>query len=105
MTKPRYKTGTWSGYPHYACTLCPYDTLDKGEIVHHVRDRHPTEAEGAVPAGPLAGIDFASDEAAELASELGVQAEHFTDSPSGKSGYTVADVRHAAKALTNPTEG
>lgn len=105
MSKPRYKTNDWKGHEHFECLQCPFDTLDRGEIVRHVRAKHPTESEGARIEGPLAGVDFASDEAAEAAAELCLGAEHFTTSPTGKSGYTVADVRHAAKALTTSTEG
>lgn len=43
---------------------------------------------------PLAGVQFASEEAARLAAELGLAAVSFADrDPSGQGGYTVADVR------------
>ena len=42
----------------------------------------------------LAGIDFASDEAAELASKHGLQAAEFDGiEPSAKGGFSAADVR------------
>ena len=46
----------------------------------------------------LAGIDFASDNSAELAADLGLVASDFDGrEPSGKGGYTSRDVRRAAK--------
>lgn len=43
---------------------------------------------------PLAGIDFASDAAAELAMKGALRVENFKGaSPSGANGFTVADVR------------
>jgi hypothetical protein len=50
----------------------------------------PGEDKGA----GLAGVAFASDEAAELAAGAGLSAKHFAGvQQSGVSGYTVADVR------------
>lgn len=44
--------------------------------------------------GPLSGVDFASDEAAELAASEGLTTGRFEGrEPTGKGGYTVADVR------------
>lgn len=106
MTKPRYRTTNWKGYDNYECEHCPYSTLDRGEMVLHVKREHPTPAEGAAhEAGPLAGIDWATDRGAEVASELGLTAEDFQHhSPTGETGYTVADVRAIAAARTNTEE-
>jgi len=46
----------------------------------------------------LAGIDFASDNSAELAATLGLNTSHFDGrKPSGKGGFTSRDVRRAAR--------
>lgn len=59
--------------------------------------------EPVAPAGPLAEIDFASDEAAEQAADLGLVAADFDDiEASGVHGYTVADVRDAHSAAVAP---
>ena len=56
------------------------------------------EPEDAVEIASLAGIDFASDNSAELAADLGLVASDFDGrEPSGKGGYTSRDVRRAAK--------
>lgn len=95
---PRYRTGKWHDKDNYECTRCPYATLDRGKILKHVQQDHPPRR--ARPAALLSGVDFASDEAAELAAELGLTAAVLgRKTPSGKNGYTVADVRAAA-----PTE-
>ncbi len=48
----------------------------------------------------LAGIDFASDNAAELAADLGLVASNFDGlTPSGKGGYTVRDVKAVAVSV------
>lgn len=48
----------------------------------------------------LAGVDFASDEAAELASRLHLIASDFRDlTPSGKGGFTTKDVRTIAEQI------
>lgn len=48
---------------------------------------------GDAAPNPLAGIDFASDAAAEKAMGAGLTAEDFADrEPSGKGGYTARDV-------------
>ena len=92
---PRYRTTSWHGRPNYECTRCAYATLDRGKILAHVRLDHAPRGQA-----PTAGLDFASDEAAELAAELGLTAAVLgRKTPSGKNGYTVADVRAAA-----PTE-
>lgn len=47
----------------------------------------------------LAGIDFASDEAAEYAAEVGLNVADFAGyEPSGVHGYTKADVRAVSAA-------
>lgn len=95
----RWTTGEWRGHTNYQCKECPYATLDRGAMVKHAATRHPRRWETGTPEpGPLSGVDFASDEASELASELGLtSAELGRITPTGKSGgYTVADVRAAA---------
>lgn len=100
-TKPRWKTTDWRGHPNYVCTAdrCLFATLDHGEMVLHARRQHPLASEGGRPRHPLEGIDFASDEAAEAAVAAGLGARAFDQlTPSGKTGgYTVADVRAAAR--------
>lgn len=97
---PRWKIGKWMGRDNYVCNRCAFATLDRGEMVKHADHAHPQDA-GDEPHG-LAGVDFASDEAAELAIASGLDARtlgRFT--PSGSAGgYTVADVRAAAKSVT-----
>lgn len=97
MSTKRYRTTKWHHLDNYECTVCPFATLDRGRMVIHVRTEHPTAAEVGEPVLPLAGIDFASDEAAELAATLGLSAEILKrKTPSGKTGgFTVADVRAA----------
>lgn len=103
---PRWTVGTWANVPRYACTECHFDTLDRGEMVRHAQRKHPRlwEAGGAelvTEDGPLAGVDFASDEAGEAAARAGLSRKHFKGrTPSGKSGFTVADVRVAAASAT-----
>lgn len=95
----RYRTTKWHGHDNYECNLCGFKVLrDRGRMVAHVRAEHPTDAEGGPVAGPLAGVDFASDEAAEAAAHLGAAGiERLKRStPTGKhGGYTVADVKAA----------
>lgn len=103
MSTPRYKTTSWAGHPNFECLLCPFATLDHGLMIRHVRQRHPTPAEsGLHEEHPLARIEFASDEAAELAIEMGLLPEHFaTYTHTGKGGYTLADVRRIAAARSS----
>ena len=50
--------------------------------------------------GPLAGIDWASDRGAEVAAEIGLTAADFHGiEPTGAGGYTVEDVKRAAKRV------
>jgi hypothetical protein len=52
------------------------------------------EHEAAAARAHLAGVDFASDEAAELAADARLTAAHFAGrTPGGKGGFTAADVR------------
>lgn len=100
MTAPRYRTTKWSGLDNFECQQCPFSTLDHGLIIRHVRERHPTPAEaGHHEEHPLAAIEFASDEAAELAITAGLLPAHFDAyTHTGKGGYTLADVRRIAAA-------
>lgn len=74
--------------------------LTTARIEARIESGH-VEHVGGAPAAPpaqrplyLAGIDFASDAAAEEAAELGLTADDFAGlEPTGKTGYTVADVR------------
>lgn len=105
MTAPRYTESTWKGLPNFECTHCSFATLDRGQMVRHVRDRHPTDAElGGQTPGPLEGVRFASTEAQEAAIAAGLTVDDFaTHSPTGKSGYVLSDVR--AIAATAHQEG
>lgn len=103
MGKPRYKTVQWSGRDLFACNHCSFDTLDRGLIVRHVMDMHGTPAEIAARS-PLDGIVFASEEAAALAAEEELTSSDLAFTPSGQGGFTVADVRSAAKAVTTEEE-
>lgn len=52
---------------------------------------------GAVAGGGLAGVEFASDEAAEAAADAGLSAADLDGmEPSGAGGFTKADVTKAA---------
>ena len=33
----RFTVGTWSGFPNYECTLCPFSTLDRRTMEDHQR--------------------------------------------------------------------
>lgn len=99
---PRWTTNEWRGHTNYQCQECPFATLDRGQMVKHAAARHPRQWEGAAAAeaaNPLAGIDFASDEAAQHAARMtAAQIKRLrAQTPSGKTGgYTAADVRVAA---------
>ncbi|MFW6079625.1 MAG: hypothetical protein ACODAE_08390 [Gemmatimonadota bacterium] len=108
---PRWRQTTWAGRPNYACTQCPYKTLDRGRMVRHARREHPRaweDAEAAAEAdNPLAGLDFASDETAEAAAEEPPEVieQLKRQTPSGKrGGHTMDDLR-AARSATTPDEG
>lgn len=97
---PRFKEGSWAGKAHYTCSLCPFDTFDKGAVLRHVRERHPLESEGAEPEDPFIGLRFARG-AGELALELGLTRKQFEGrTPSGRTGFTVADVKRLSAATT-----
>jgi hypothetical protein len=99
---PRWTTNEWRGHTNYQCKECPFATLDRGAMVKHAATRHPraweSEEAAAEAANPLAGIVFASDEAAEHAAQLTTAEVNRlkAQTPSGKGGYTVADVRAAS---------
>lgn len=99
-TKPRWKTTKWHGRDNYECTRCGYKTLDRGLMVRHAQSSHPLASEGAEH--ELAGVNFASDAALDLALKSGLSRDAMTaHTATGKTGgYTVADVRSAA-ARTN----
>ena len=99
MTETRWTVGEWAGRNNYECAECKYATLSFGSIVRHYERKH--EAEPPEPGGPLADVAFASDEAAELAHEGGLDSDIFDKfAPSGVTGFTVADVRGALEAVT-----
>lgn len=38
---PLYTTNTWNGLPRWACTQCPWDTLDGEEaMLEHIAEAH-----------------------------------------------------------------
>lgn len=93
----------WSGLVNYECADCAFATLEPDLIVRHAVHAHGARPRTAAKkVGALAGIDFASDEASEAAIASGLNAAHFDFPPSGKTGFTVADVRRAAEA--EPTQ-
>lgn len=105
-TPRRWKETSWRGHPNFVCTRsqpdgrpCPFATLDIGLMRVHAATEHPLASEGGHEPHPLEGVPFASDEAAEAAIAAGLTARAFDQlTPSGRSGgYTVADVRSAAK--------
>lgn len=107
MTAPRFRKTKWHGMDNYACNACGYATLDRGIMVEHVRTKHPTPAEVGGEPHPLAGVEFASDEAMELALEAGLTAGDLAGhTPTGRGGYVVGDVRAiiAASAPGSPEE-
>lgn len=56
---------------------------------------------GEFEAGGLEGVNFASDEAAETAAEMGLHAGDFAlFEPTGKNGFTKRDVLSVAERMT-----
>lgn len=92
-----WRVTSWRGHVNHECAAegCQYKTLDEAAMRQHVRT-HRLVARGILP---LAGVNFASDEAAEAAAALGcTRAELDPITPSGRGGgYTVADVKAAAR--------
>lgn len=75
-------------------------TLPEAVLEERIASGYVAHRGGPVAAPPaerplyLGGVDFASDAAAELAADLRLAADDFAAlTPSGKSGFTVADVR------------
>lgn len=101
-----YTVTPWRGRERLGCDACEgrWGTTMLSEMQQHLKDVHGVRprrraAPAAGPAPALDGIDFASDEAAELAIREGVTAEQLrAREPSGKKGFTVADVRAARTA-------
>lgn len=110
-----FTVGTWKGLPNYMCRHCGFaapGTPGLRRIKRHVAGhfmRGEARIEDARAAGPAPtpAPDFASDQAAALAAQYGddLIGELTRRPPSGRSGYTVADVRAAAAALTEMQEG
>lgn len=74
--------------------------LGESAVEARIESGYVEHSGGVEPAAPehrplyLAGVDFASDAAAELAAEQGLTADSFAAlTPSGATGFTVADVR------------
>ena len=65
--------------------------------VEEVAPEEPVAEEPTVEALADVALPFASPRAAELAGELGVGADAFDFEPSGRTGYTAADVRRATE--------
>lgn len=66
------------------------------------QDDTQTDMEKKLEENGLKGVEFGSDEAAELAIESGLVTGDFEDwSPSGKSGFIKSDVEHIAKEKQN----
>lgn len=110
-----FRVATWKGLALYRCDYCQYAAPgDAGllRIKRHVAGHFMrgeakwADARPAEPAPDRTVPDFASDEAAELAARYGdgVIGELLRREPSGRTGYTVADVRAAAAALDTLTE-
>lgn len=82
------------------------DTLPEAELQDRVERGYlenleaPQGQEAAAQRVELAGVDFASDTAAEEAARAGLTARHFQDQTgSGKDGaFTAADVRQITSA-------
>jgi len=97
----------WSGLPNYECTTCAYATTDLGAIASHVRRRCAPPPVPVDPDGPddsaaavvevHAGAFFASEAANVAAEKYGLGPDAFDFEPSGKTGYTKADVERAAE--------
>jgi hypothetical protein len=103
-TPPRWKVTDFRGHDNYECTRCPFAVLgDKAAMVRHADREHPLAKDEPEPLVGFNGINFASDEAAEYAQDLAAQG--FTPDrlrarrPSGKNGFTKADVRAAAATM------
>lgn len=110
-----FTEGTWKGVPNYRCDYCEFAAAGatgllriKRHVAGHFMRGEATWADARVakPAPERTVPDFASDEAAELAARYGdgVIGELLRREPSGRTGYTVADVRAAAAALDTLTE-
>lgn len=100
-----WTTSKWHDHDNFTCDLCPFATLDLDLIAAHVRVRHGAGGRYTQPdvqPHPLAGVRFASDEAAQAAMSLGVTPDDLAAvAPSGKDGgYTVADIRTAHRTTT-----
>lgn len=107
MTSPRYRTTSWNGLENFECTVCPFTTLDRGKMVNHVRDHHPTAAELGhdYDEDPLEGIPFASGSSEELARGNGLtRADLAGHTFTGSTGYTSADVRAIVGGRSDSSE-
>ena len=80
-----------------------YDTSDRGQgkagkFSEVVVSEPPPEPEPAEQLASVLSVDFASSTAAELADERDLTDRDFaTAEPSGKTGFTVDDVRYIAE--------
>lgn len=52
-----YTLGKWKDYIQYNCNYCPFDTLDKTEILAHYQARHAPPP----PPPPSSGLIFVAD--------------------------------------------
>lgn len=96
---PRWTKSQWGGHDRWACTLCRFDTLDYGAMVQHARSQHPRAWDGGQEEAPdpLANVVFGSPKALAEARRLELVREDFQGrTPSGRTGFTVADVQRAA---------
>ena len=52
-----YTLGNWKGFVQYNCNFCPFDSLDKSEILAHYQARHAPPP----PPPPSSGLIFVAD--------------------------------------------
>lgn len=103
-----FTIGEWNGLPLYRCDQCAYATPDPGGErrmrIHLAQGHRPQPPREQMEQETISefALDFASDEARELALDqpAEVLARLRDQAPSGKGGgYTTADVRAAAEAM------
>ena len=113
MKRKHWTEGEWKGLTRYACAYCAYASAGKNglaQIKRHASGHlfgtpDPRRDEPVAPLLSVEGefaLDFASEEAVQEAAGLTLGALEYLrgQEPSGKGGYTVADVRSAAGAVT-----
>lgn len=100
--KRGFRIGTWNGVDNYECLFCPFAAAGKRGVARirpHVAD-HMRRGDAPRTTNPLAGLNM-TERAGEVAVALMEAGRLDVDrllsrEPSGRTGYTVADVEAAA---------